>query len=1047
MSVSGKEYTLLIKIAGAIDKTFGTSLTTAQKDLNKLSTNIDGEFVKLDKGFDKITSVGTKCFKTIARTAAIAIPAVATATTAVAKSVMQAGSDFESAFAGVKKTVDATEEEFAKLRQDVIDMSTEIPSTAEEIAGVMEIAGQLGIANDSLTEFTKTMINLGVSTNMTAADASTALARFANITSMADYGADGVSNWERLGATIVDLGNNFATTEAEIVEMSYKLASTGHIVGLTEPQILALSTAMSSVGIKTEAGGSAMSKILKKMQLAVETSSDSLKNYANVAGMTTEEFANAFRTDAATALTAFISGLNDTERNGKTAVALLDEMGLKEIRLSNMLLALANSSDIMTAAIDTANEAWNENIALAEEARKRYETVESQTQILKNSLHETGVTIYDDIREPAVKVLQLVTDKVQKFTSYVSGPDGITKWISNIGNALPTLQRKVKKYGGAVLDFFNPLLSIGKWFLKNPKVIVSAITGIGAALASYKIASTISHIATALTSMTGIGAIIISIVSALGALAGIYTSVKIKEQNLIDDNLVDHFGNIKLSLQDIQDIAEYIISADSLGGVKNALDAFSDLEGFYSAINNAVAELDKMNWKVSIGMQLTADEQESYKQAIADYVSNAEAYALQAGYAVSINIQMAGLGDKTVGNVNAFYMDQYQQLQELGKQLNSAVTDAFNDGLLEIDEISVITDLQKKMADINEKLAVGEYEASLALMKGKYSGSQLTADSFQDLQEELNKQSSVAVAAYEESYKKNYAAIVASYEGGYLTDSEYKAAISKLNADLANKTSGVEVRAIQFQLDTIASSYEQELSAYDDVIRNAATVFNNITANPYLDEMQFSGSWVSFIEQIMKSKETDSTSQKAVEQLLANIPLSDLRAMLDTPGLSKSMRQSITNAISDSNRLLGFAARTNWLGKNQGSFNGLSYNASELIAREGLVSGDSSGLFNKFINSLNREAGLYDLASPSKNASKLLNQTEQLMGMSGRFDNVNLGGTTENNTNITYNPTLQFYGSTAPNKQDVDDAMNTAFDKFEKMMDQYNRRNRRIALD
>ena len=129
----------------------------------------------------------------------------------------------------------------------------------------MEIAGQLGIATESLTEFTETMINLGVATNLSAEEAATNLAKFANIVNMADYGTDGISNWERLGSVVVDLGNNFATTEADIVEMATRLASTGSLVGLTESQIMALATAMSSVGIQAESGGSTMAKLLKKM--------------------------------------------------------------------------------------------------------------------------------------------------------------------------------------------------------------------------------------------------------------------------------------------------------------------------------------------------------------------------------------------------------------------------------------------------------------------------------------------------------------------------------------------------------------------------------------------------------------------------------------------------------------------------------------------------------------------------------------------------------------------------------------------------------------
>ena len=250
MATKGKEYKLAIRIAGVIDKSFNASLATANTALKANILAMDKNFTTLDKSFDATMNAGKKCFGAIATAAGVAGAAVA----AAAVASIAVGKEFETAFTGVKKTVDATDEEYAKLRQNILDMSEEIPSSASDIAGVMEIAGQLGIATESLTDFTKTMINLGVSTNLSAEEAATALAKFANVVSMPDFDEDGVSNYERLGSVIVDLGNNFATTEQDIVTMATRLASTGDIVGLSEAQIMALATAMSSVGIEAESG-------------------------------------------------------------------------------------------------------------------------------------------------------------------------------------------------------------------------------------------------------------------------------------------------------------------------------------------------------------------------------------------------------------------------------------------------------------------------------------------------------------------------------------------------------------------------------------------------------------------------------------------------------------------------------------------------------------------------------------------------------------------------------------------------------------------------
>lgn len=868
MSKIGKEYQLAIRIAGTIDKSFDVSLSAANTKLKSTILKIDSDFVKLDKGFDKIMGAGQKCFQAIATAASVAAAAIGAATVASIK----VGSEFESAFAGVKKTVDATEEEYAKLREDILKMTRTIPEYASEIAGVMEIAGQLGIAKENLTDFTETMINLGVSTNMSAEDAATYLAKFANIVSMADYGEDGISNWERLGSVVVDLGNKFATTEEDIVTMATRLASTGDLVGLTEAQIMALSTAMSAVGIQDEVGGSTMSKLLKKIQLAVELNSDALNDYAAVAGMTGEEFSQVFQEDAVVALSAFIDGLNDTERNGKSAIAILDEMGLKEIRLSNTILALSNAEGVMTNAIATANAAWDENSALAIEAGKRYETVESQAVLARNAFQELGIEAYDEMRPMIVSALSAVTDKVHDF----SDSNTIQKWIRNISAEFPTMKRKFTQFAAPV---FNGIVDGGKWIIKNGKVIISVIAGFGAALAAYKIASTISHIVTAVMSLASLNPVtagILILVAAIGTLAGAIAYYKQYEQALVDESLQRHFGNIVLSMEEIQKVAEYIVSSDSLGGVKRALEAFEDLNTISATIEDTVSELDKLNWKVSIGMELTADEKESYKQAIADYVEASQEYALQSQYAVHLNLSFGLSSDdlesqNVITKVNQFYADKYDELSALGTQLNEAVTDAFNDGLLDIKETQVIADIQRQMAEIQQSLATGEFDAQLSVLGMEYAGGgSLSADSFKNLQEELANQVAEATEAYREAYIKNYASIQAAYEAGeYLSESEYQAAIESLQEEYLANVASLQARAINFQMDTIMNQYADELDpAVASYMQSIDETMKTYMENGEYDWMERPVLLWEAMLMALEDNELDKTTREAISQLL-----------------------------------------------------------------------------------------------------------------------------------------------------------------------------------
>lgn len=1064
MSTTGKEYKLAIKIAGAVDKTFKTSISEATTEVSKFKATInamDKDFTRLDKGFNSVVKTGQKCFSALTTAAGVAAAAIG-ASTAAAVTV---GKEFESAFAGVKKTVDATEEGYERLRHNVLDMSKELPSSAAAIAQVMEIAGQLGIDDggiEALTEFTETMINLGVSTNLSAEEAATALAKFANITGMDP------ENYERLGSVIVDLGNNFATTEADIVEMATRLASTGDLVGLSEAQIMALSTAMSSVGIASESGGSTMSKLLKKMQVAVESGGKSLRKYASVAGMTGEEFKQAFQKDAVVALSAFIEGIDDVERNGKSAVKILEDMGLNEIRLSNTILALAGADDVMSEAISTANEAWKENTALAVEAGKRYETTDSKLQIMQNSFKELGIVAYDDLREPFIDVINTITEKVWGLTEFVGGPNGLGKWLRNIGTEFPTLQRKFKQHAEPV---FNGIMGAGKWIVKHGKGIISVLAGIGGAMAAYKVVSTGVHFLKFLTTLGSLNPATWGLIALVGIIGGITTAIvayKQHERELIDDNLANHFGDIALSMEELQAVAEHIVGSESLDGVREALDAFGELDTFASTMENAIDEINRMNWKVSIGMELKEDEQESYKTAIAEYVSAAQEYALQSGYAVSLNLAvgMGGSGENAdiVSKVNQFYQDSYDEMVGLGEDLSMAVNDAFADKILDPEEISIIADLQAKMAKIQQSLATGEFDAQLSMLGMEYAGGgSLTADSFQNLQAELATKVTEATAAYKEAYAKNYAAIQATYDaGGYLSDAEYKAALDSLQQEYLQNVGDLQTKSLNFQLETIMGQYSGEISGFKELFEGVLTEYADYDwVNAPVTTLS------SMMQEIFSSDAVDDTTKKAIEELL--------NTMAPTIEQAEELKQEYADlGIELSNEMVEAFSKIDLLGAitvRKGLFGIGQDGDMEALANSiysGIVSNDAYSEIEKTLRGygwelpINHRAtgGLAtrpeltwfaengpEMAIPidgSRNAISLWERAGRLLGMSSVLDGIDLNGGS-GGPSIEYSPTLQFYGD-APSRGDLEDALRVSQDEFESLMERYFKTHGRVSF-
>ncbi len=332
--------------------------------------------------------------------------------------------EFESGITGVAKTTDLSKQDLATLAQSIKDLSVDMPATTAELNEITEAAGQLGIQNDSLLEFTEVMADLGVATNLSSMNAATALAKFANVVKMSsdDYG--------RLGSTIVDLGNKSASTESEIVEMATRLASTSALIGLSEPEIMAVASSLSSLGIEAEAGGSAISKLMKQFEVMVQTGAPELANFAKVAGMTADEFSEKWGENSVEALAAFIDGLGKINEAGGSSVATLESLGISEIRMSNAVLALASSGGMLTDTLKTANAAWKDNTALTIEAEKRYATTESQLKMMQNEYNNLKIAIGDNYTPVLRELYQVAKDVLAGITQFVQQNPALVKTVT-----------------------------------------------------------------------------------------------------------------------------------------------------------------------------------------------------------------------------------------------------------------------------------------------------------------------------------------------------------------------------------------------------------------------------------------------------------------------------------------------------------------------------------------------------------------------------------------------------------------------------------------
>lgn len=693
----------------------------------------------------------------------------------------QASMNFESAMTGVAKTTDFTDEELAAMSESIQKMSTKIPATTDELAGIAEAAGQLGIHKESLLDFTEIMAMLGTATNMTADEAATSLSRLANITGMSQ------DDFDRLGATIVDLGNNLATTEKEIVDMSMRIAGAGSQVGMTEAQIMSFSGALSSVGIEADAGGSAFSTLISNMSLAVQQGGDELAQFADVAGMSAAEFATAFEQDAAAAIIQFIQGLGDMDAQGRSAIAVLDEMGLSDIRMRDALLRAAGASDTFTNALQIGSSAWKANTALTTEASKRYATTQSQLTMMQNAYNNLKVAIgnaYTPALQEAysvgAKVLNGVTHFVKQNPALVNAIIAYTSVIGSVVAALAayTVGAKLAAIASAALSAAIPGVNIIMGVTAAVAGITAAIVALATAAANDAVPSVdeltqaAQGMREAMDEANATYDDTVSSTMAAASVADTYIS-KLEEMEAAGVNTEDehrrYHNTLALLCQVVPELAEHIdLETDTIEGGTAALRANTEawkqnamqqayqeqLTALYSQYSAVLIEAEEN----SIGLTKAQYQQEAANKKYNDTVARMnELWNEAAAEAEAYNKEYYAMTDAA-----NFLTQEYYDLQNALYSINGEIYTAEQSA----------KNYQKAMEEDQEAVAAAEEEIALAeaavenltaAMRENSGGAVEQEQALQDTVVGTMEKVNELATAYQEAYEAAYDSISGQY--------------------------------------------------------------------------------------------------------------------------------------------------------------------------------------------------------------------------------------------------------------------------------------------
>ncbi|WP_167197919.1 phage tail tape measure protein [Brevibacterium pigmentatum] len=570
----------------------------------------------------------------------------------------KAAMSWQSAWTGVLKTVDGSPKQLAEVEAGLRGLARELPATHEEIAAVAEAAGQLGIETGNVVSFTKTMIDMGESTNLSAEEAATSLARFSNImgTNQKDIG--------RLGAAIVGLGNNFATTESEIMEMAMRIAGAGKQANMSEGDVLGLAAALSSVGIDAEAGGTAISMVMKKMGNSVSEGGDAMAGFAEVAGMSSKEFSAAWKDDAAGALSTFIAGLGDAQAAGQNVNGALKDLGITGIRESDALLRLSNASDVLKDALASGNEEYANGIALMIEANKRYDTAESKIRMAGNSIKDSAITIGGTF-------LPVVAEGSKAVAEFAEWIGKLPKPVLEVGAGLGAI-------GGAAS------LAVGGFLLLAPRVF-DIIEGFNTLRTQFPDLTTKMG---KFGKSAGIAAGVIAAVATAAVAAS--EALKATERTTSSSNFMEAIvmsgGNAEEILKGVNREMEDVSKVGEKTG--KTFTAVDDLTGAFNRLYNSTFS-DKINTALGWipGVESGADKAEAafreLDTAVTDLASGGSLEAAQAGFkAVMYDGRAAGVSLQETFSEFPEYRKQLETIAESSGFLTNSMSEQEKEAVL-----------------------------------------------------------------------------------------------------------------------------------------------------------------------------------------------------------------------------------------------------------------------------------------------------------------------------------------------------------------------------
>ena len=351
-----------------------------------------------------------------ARDTAVYYGAISAALGRVVGAAAEAGSAQERAFADVRRTAQGSSDDLAKLRAAYTDLSTTTTASFSELSKIGTLGAQMNIPTKELEDFTSAVAKFSTVTGMEVEAATTAFGRFGQMMGGLKESSKGAGDgYAVLANQIADLGAKSVATEPEIANMAVSIAAQGKSAGLTQNEILALSSTLASLAIPKEWARGSLQRIFNTINNAAAEGSDAMQTYARAMGVTANEFQRLWRDNPNQVLQGVLQSVANIGDKVQRAQAIKD-LGFKNVRDVELISRMSQNLGLYVEQLKEAQEASKGTSFIDDSMGVIMDTLAAKVQAFQHALENAGAAMNRSFMIPFKAIITIATGVVNAFS-------------------------------------------------------------------------------------------------------------------------------------------------------------------------------------------------------------------------------------------------------------------------------------------------------------------------------------------------------------------------------------------------------------------------------------------------------------------------------------------------------------------------------------------------------------------------------------------------------------------------------------------------------